>query len=489
MMNRYIKYLLLSVPAVLLTSCEGDRYDLSTMIPEEYHTVLSFADTQIKENILYEDINNSISFKVLKGGSELNTACSATLHILSNEELHEQYGNAYTAIPQSMYSVSSDLLFPPDKESGDVEITFDENQVDKLKEFYTDLPEGIKPCIAVKVVPYKGTTVFDGNDIAISTFSIRKIELMAGCSGGKMSLSGLNDLSSLPMANINAANSISISMPTNVSNQWEILCTAKYRPDLIEAYNAENGTDYETLPDGVFSLSANEINMTPGVNKAEFAMQFDKTNLTGSGLYLVPIELSTSMLSLDSELFYILAANTVSLTESNFSSPATATYDGSGLAGLCDNTSGFWHSVYKDEPGNPEVGPYYYDDTFGHYFQVRLNTPLEESFRLAYWVRADYDPTASAPSEVRLYYSNSAQPEEETETENGWKLLTTLTKDEDNLPAASGAFYLSGPIDLSETGQIMNLRFCVISSNGGLSHPGKEVGAHTAIAEFKLRGK
>ena len=83
---------------------------------------------------------------------------------------------------------------------------------------------------------------------------------------------------------------------------------------------------------------------------------------------------------------------------------------GSGLAGLCDNTSGFWHSVYKDEPGNPEVGPYYYDDTFGHYFQVRLNTPLEESFRLAYWVRADYDPTASAPSEVRLYYSNSAQP-------------------------------------------------------------------------------
>ena len=111
MMNRYIKYLLLSVPAVLLTSCEGDRYDLSTMIPEKYHTVLSFADTQIKENILYEDINNSISFKVLKGGSELNTACSATLHILSNEELHEQYGNAYTAIPQSMYSVSSDLLF------------------------------------------------------------------------------------------------------------------------------------------------------------------------------------------------------------------------------------------------------------------------------------------------------------------------------------------------------------------------------------------
>ena len=441
MMNRYIKYLLLSVPAVLLTSCEGDRYDLSTMIPEKYHTVLSFADTQIKENILYEDINNSISFKVLKGGSELNTACSATLHILSNEELHEQYGNAYTAIPQSMYSVSSDLLFPPEKESGDVEITFDENQVDKLKEFYTDLPEGIKPCIAVKVVPYKGTTVFDGNDIAISTFSIRKIELMAGCSGGKMSLSGLNDLSSLPMANINAANSISISMPTNVSNQWEILCTAKYRPDLIEAYNAENGT------------------------------------------------LSTSMLSLDSELFYILAANTVSLTESNFSSPATATYDGSGLAGLCDNTSGFWHSVYKDEPGNPEVGPYYYDDTFGHYFQVRLNTPLEESFRLAYWVRADYDPTASAPSEVRLYYSNSAQPEEETETENGWKLLTTLTKDEDNLPATSGAFYLSGPIDLSETGQIMNLRFCVISSNGGLSHPGKEVGAHTAIAEFKLWGK
>lgn len=488
-MNRYIKYLLLSVPAVLLTSCEGDRYDLSTMIPDEYHTVLSFADTQIKETVLYEDINNSVSFKVLKGGSEPNSACSATVCILDNEEVHEQYGSTYTTIPQSMYSLSSDLLFPSEKESGNVGISFDENQINKLKEFCSDLPDGIQPCIAVKIVPYKGTTVFDGNDIAISTFSIRKIELAAGFTSGKMSLSGLNDLSSLPMANMNEANSITISMPTNVSNQWDILCTAKYRPDLIEAYNTEFGTDYETLPDGVFSLSSNEMSMSPGQDKAEFAMQFDKTNLTGAGLYLIPVELSASMLSMDTGLYYILAANTVNLTESNFSSPATATYDGNGLAGLCDNSSSFWHSVYNDEPDNPDVGPYYYDETFGHYFQIRLDTPLEDSFRLAYWVRSDYDPTASAPSEIRLYYSNAELPEEETETGTGWKLLTDFTKDEDNLPASSGAFYLSGPIDLSGTGPVRHLRFCVISSNGGNSHPGKEAGAHTAIAEFKLWGK
>ena len=494
MMNRYIKFLMLSSAAALLSSCEGDRYALSTMIPDEYHTVLSFADTQVQENILYEGITNSATFKVLKGGSEPNSACSATVHILDNGELEENYGSKYAPIPQSMYSVSSDLLFPTDKTAGDITITFDSEQVIKLKEFYADLPEGIKPCIAVKVVPYKGTTVFEGSDIAISTFTVREVELSAGCSAGKMSLSGLNDLSYLPMADINKSNSISISMPTAVSNQWNIACTATYRPDLIEAYNEEYGTDYETLPEGVFSLSTNEITMVPGENKAEFAMQFDKSKLTtGAGLYLIPVRLTVNMLSLDTEELYIIASNPVNLTESSFSSPATATYDGIGLAGLCDNSSSFWHSTYKNstDDDTPKDCPYYENETFGHYFQVRLDTPLKDSFRLAYWVRSDYTPTASAPAEVMLYYSDAEQPTEEIDTDNGWKLLDGLTKDEDNLPVSSGAFYLSGPMDLSETGQIRHLRFCVTKSNEGNSRPGIDIDtkAHTAIAEFKLWGK
>ena len=501
MMNRYIKFLMLSAAAALLTSCEGDRYALSTMIPDEYHTVLSFVDTQVQENILYEGITNSTSFKVLKGGSEPNSACSATVHILDNGELEENYGNKYVPIPQSMYSISSDLLFPTDKTAGDITITFDSEQVIKLKEFYADLPEGIKPCIAVKVVPYKGTTVYEGSDIAISTFTVREIELSAGCSAGKMSLNGLNDLSDLPMADINGTSSISISMPTAVSNQWDIVCTATYSPELIETYNKKYGTDYETLPEGVFSLSANEITMVSGENKAEFEMQFDKSKLTGAGLYLIPVKLTVDKLRLDTEEFYIIASNPVSLTESNFSSPATASYDGS-LAGLCDNSYSFWHSTYRNNnnPEMPEDCPYYKNETFGHYFQVRLDTPLEDSFRLAYWVRSDYDPAVSAPAKVMLYYSDAEQPGDDIDTENGWKLLDELTKDEDGLPASSGAFYLSGPIDLSNTGQIRHLRFCVTESNGGKSHPGIDeedlgldeegaTGAHTAIAEFKLWGK
>lgn len=484
-----MKFMLLPISAALLTSCDGDRYALSTMIPEEYHTVLSFSDTQIKENILYEGITNTVSFKVLKGGSEPNSACSATVQILTNDELEENYGKTYQAIPQSMYTISSDLLFPPEKTSGEIGITFDSGQVDKLKEFYSDLPAGMKACIAVKIMPYKGTTVFDGSDIAVSTFSVKEIELAAGCTAKKMSLNGLNDFSQLPVANINEANSITISMPKNVINQWDILCKAEYRPDLIDAYNSEFGTDYETLPEGVFSMSSNEIMMEPGMESAEFSMVFDKTNLTGSGLYLIPIQMSTSMLNLDTGLFYILAANPVNLTQANLSSPCTASYDGSGLAALCDNTSAFWHSVYKDEPDNPEVGPYYFNDTFGHYFQIRLDTPLEDSFRFTYWVRSDYDPSASAPSEVKMYYSNADSPAEETGTPEGWQLLTTLTKEDDNLPDTSGNLYSSSAIDLQGIGQIRHLRFCVTSSSGGKTHPGQEVGAHTVISEFKIWGK
>lgn len=490
MMNRSItNYLLLPVFAVLLASCDGDRYDLSTMIPDKYHAVLSFADTQIKNSTLYENISNSVSFKVLKGGSEPNSACSATIHIMTNDELAENYGKSYQVIPQSMYSISSNLIFPPEQTSADITVTFDSGQVDKLKEFCSDLPVDMKPCIAIKVIPYKGATAFEGNDIAISTFSVKEIELTAGTSAKKMSLNGLNDFSQLPMADINEANSISISMPKNVSNQWDILCKAEYRPDLIEAYNTEFGTDFEVLPDGVFSLNSTEINMGPGQDKAEFVMQFNRESLTGAGLYLIPIQLSTSMLNLDTELFYILAANPVSLTKDNFSSPCTASYDGNGLAALCDNTSSFWHSMYKDEPGNPEIGPYYFNETFGHYFQIRLDTPLWDSFRFSYWIRSDYDPFSSAPSEVRIYYSDTAQPSEETGTDNGWKELAVLTKDADNLPTGYGSVYSSGPIDLDSTGEIKHLRFCVISSSGGTAYPGREAGAHTAIAEFKIWGK
>ena len=481
--------MMLTVSAAMITSCDGDRYALSNMIPEEYHTVLSFADTQIKEDVLYEGITNSVSFKVLKGGSELNTACSATVQILDNDEIAETYGKTYQAIPQSMYSISSDLLFPADKNSGDVIITFDSNQVDKLKEFCSDLPANIKPCVAVRILPFKGTTVFSGNDVSVRTFSVKEIQLKAVSSAKKMSLNGLNDFSQLPMANIGEVNSISISMPDNVDNQWDILCKAVYRPDLIDAYNSENGTDYEKLADGVFSLSSEEVTMSAGTDEAEFTMQFDKSGMTGSGLYLIPLQLSTDMLSLDNEFFYILAANPVTLTKDNFSSPCTAIYDGSGIGALCDNSSTFWHSVYKDEPGNPEVGPYYFNDTFGHYFQVSLDTPLGHSIRFTYWIRSDYDPYASAPSEIKMYYSNAEQPSEELDTEDGWKLLVSLTKDEDNLPSGYGAVYTSAPVNLDSAGQIRHLRFCVISASGGTSYPGKEVGAHTVIAEFKLWGK
>lgn len=484
---------ILTLSAAFLASCDGDRYELQTMVPEEYHRILSFAGMQLDEATLYITGNeNHIPVKVLKGGSDPSLSSYAWLEPLTNDELKD-YGTQYQIIPEGLYTIERNIEFTPDQKAKEVNVVFSGDQTVKLQKFCESLPDGVMPCIAMRLVPGEGTSVYSDKSVVIRTIEITEPYMVASCSAEIPFISGLSSYTMLPVAGLSDLPSISLTLAGNLENSWSIKCTAKYRKDLVAEYNEKNGTSYQALEEGVVTLDS-EITLAPGSGTAEFLLK-KTSEPEGAGLYLYPIEFTTDKFSIDGlnkdNILYLLLTSEVRMGEDNVSSPATADYDGIGISGLFDNTSSFWHTTYQDGEIDGQVYDYYEDEIFGHYFDIRLDTPITHAFRFDYWIRTGYDPWRSAPSKLNIYYSNAEDPG----SAEDWTLIRTLTREEDSLPYLDhGDRYSSGIFNLSDFGieQIRHIRFSATEVLSGDNYdevviPGVCPG-HICLSEFKMWG-
>lgn len=484
---------ILTLSAALLASCDGDKYELQTMVPEEYHRILSFAGMQLDEATLYiTGSENYLPVKVLKGGSDPSLSSYAWLEPLTNDELKD-YGTQYQIIPEGLYSIEGNIEFAPEQESCEVNVIFSGDQTEKLLQFSESLPDGVQPCIAMRLVPGEGTSVYSDKSVVIRTIEITEPYMVASCPAEIPFLSGLPSYTMLPTAGMSSLPVISLSLAGNLENRWDIKCTARYRKDLVDEYNKKNGTSYQALEEGVVTLDS-EITVAPGTGTAEFRLK-KASEPDGAGMYLYPIEFATDKFAIDGlskdNIIYLLLTSEVRMGEDNVTSPATADYDGIGISGLFDNTSSFWHTTYNDGEIDGQVYDYYEDETFGHYFDIRLDTPITHAFRFDYWIRTGYDPWRSAPSKLNIYYSDADVPA----SAEDWTLITTLTREEDSLPyLGQGDRYSSGIFNLAdfEIEQIRHIRFSVTEVLGGDNYnevivPGIYPG-HICLSEFKMWG-
>lgn len=486
-MKTVIKMILPLAAVAALSACND--YDLQTLATEEYHKVLSFQeaqDAQFQDVTLYdasEDV--TMTFKVLKGGSDPDAPCTMRVESMTQAEL-SVYGVDYTAVPRSFYTVDGEASFSAGEPSRDVKVIFSKDGLKKMKSYAEEVDaQGKELVLGLKIESDDATVdpdmgrLFRMIDVSNPVFTHH--------------VSGVIGLPSLTMkcpsdrADINASGpSLSFTL-TGTDNAWDSEFTVKYRPDLVDGYNAAYGTSYGTLPeDGPVSVPST-VSLPSGENTATVRFSIDSDRLDAPYQFLYPVEITNSRFAtdLENDVYYIIFQDEVALSVSDLSSPCTQDdahggIDGGGLPALLDNSNSdtsFWSSLWRQP---------YINDTWHCYIDVRFPEAMQNGLSLQYWNR-NYEPVN--PTEIEIWVTTKDSTGE-FDDPSGWVMLGSFDR-EDGLPVTGtlGSWvspaYSFSEIKALEGKPVKYLRFVIVQSNQGLCGT---AGVSTAFDELKIYG-
>ena len=136
-MNKYIFALVTSgaVIAGSLSSCGDLDGDYASIVPEQYHTILSLKESGVKEvSMSVADGNYTYELAVLKGGVDKDAVTDVMIETPTQEWVDENYnekqGTNYKVLPASMYTVTDYHLKIRQGQSGkSAFITFDAEKI------------------------------------------------------------------------------------------------------------------------------------------------------------------------------------------------------------------------------------------------------------------------------------------------------------------------------------------------------------------------
>lgn len=107
--------LLLAGSLLLLGACDESKYDLDSLVPEQYHKILYVNNSGKQEVTLYDTGESyAYTFSIFKSGSEPSLTASADIYVLTQEELDNEYSDPeavnYKLIGTDCYSIESTHL-------------------------------------------------------------------------------------------------------------------------------------------------------------------------------------------------------------------------------------------------------------------------------------------------------------------------------------------------------------------------------------------
>lgn len=494
-----------ALPVLFMTAgCSQEQYELQNMVSEDYHKVLGFKNSGILGETLYNvGIESSVDFTVLKGGSDPSAPCSFTIEELSQEDL-SVYGSTYYLLPEEYYTLStntseSDSVYVASGEPvGVFSAKFTGEQIAKMNE---NLPENGIYCLAFRINS-SDATVNSANSYVIRPISIEGLSFTLSAAD-VVTDNGLPRYDDLERGSIDGLPVFSVKVDGGLECPFDVNFNIRYRDDLVENYNSENGTFYDKLPADALGFDTDDFTIDKGTNGFSFALVNNAQTLPGAGLYLCPIEVSFTdqeyTISGGSEkvdkgtVYYVVLEDPVALSTTNLWAPFDLSgYDGQGLAGLVDGAilnKMFWHSPY-----NNDHGEYYNDGKFGHYFQIALSETLSNGFHVQWWVRDD-NPTNTSPREIEIYAAAGTPAGDTKDAYDAldWKLIYSESADTYAGTAHPwptddyNVTWISPGIDISEVRDATYIRFCVKKTAGGAT--GIDYGACTCISEFRMWGE
>ena len=422
------------------SSCEETDYQ--KLFPAEVHKILYIKNSGLEEVTLYRDGSaTEYPVTIVKAGSELTTTASVQLHVLTQKEMDEDNGYAgssykvlsakcYTMSANAIEFTSSDayktaiLKLNPAAISDEISAGSPEDvfilplrlisAADSINSEKKDLL--LKPKVVVPSVS------FDGKEEAINMHNVKDSE------------DGYAVTYVVKMDGIN--NKWNFNVPLTVGGQ-----------EMIDQYNAANGTEYKMIPDDAYQLDpASNLSFNIGKNESVGTVILQRRAMTKGDKYLIPLVLGdcdNENIKTNNTPYYLIADygfSKLAITAGMLSTNSVHPTDGGGLAALVDgDPETYYHSNYSTSVNS---------NGYGIYFDIHLNTPIQD-VRFEYIGRnTSWNPPA--PKKIDLYVSNDG---------TSWIKIAAITE---GLPQGQAASYKSDVFRAENT--FTHMRFSVTSA-------------------------
>jgi len=339
---------LLLLLGVAISACEDQRSD--GMVDPSIYIV----NEGIQDITMY---NTGLPFiyhlGVYQSGMD-NGANSVSISIFDETALaayNSENNTNFNLIPSDCYSLESKTLsVSGNTPNASFEVTFDPAKILALPEY------GVKEY----ALPFalSDVNIAINLDKSISVIVPNVIDPIVYLAKTGFNLNTLSD---------NGESSIIMELPVEMDfeNIFDLEVALAINQDLITDYNTANGTVFELLPAGSYSIDVNPLTISKGSSNGLVTVTVNRDQLV-YGSYILPLQLSTlsnynisavansclfavnyEAALLDRSEWEVIDFSTEEPKEANWGPPI----QGSAVAILDDDVATFWHSRWDNERG------------------------------------------------------------------------------------------------------------------------------------------
>jgi len=158
------------------TACDDSEYDLQSLVPEQYHSVVNIQDDTNERLRIYDTGRNmEYEFTVLRGGSDPSKSIEAEAVPMTQQEL-AKYSADYVLLPSDYYTLDGRVEMAPEMGSDKIHVAFTAEQITAIRELGAALEAPKSYCLALKLES-EGTTVFGSKDVIVRRLDVMQQQL------------------------------------------------------------------------------------------------------------------------------------------------------------------------------------------------------------------------------------------------------------------------------------------------------------------------
>ncbi|MBI9061484.1 MAG: DUF1735 domain-containing protein [Marinilabiliaceae bacterium] len=347
-----IYFSLLLLLGVAITSCEDAR--LEGMVDPTLYIVKSGEQKVTMYNVGMPYVYD---LSVYRSGMGDGSA-SVSIAIMDEAELaayNAEHNTSYKMITADCFTISSESLLIEGKTARAVAgINFDPSKILALPGFKPDTY-----ALPVKLTNSNDAIVQDKATSVIVTNVIDPIVYLGKTGEEYLTFSDVG------------SNIIKLELPVKMDyeNIFDLEVGLSVKGQLMDDYNAANGSNYELLPEDSYVINPNPISIAKGISSGVVTITVDRDKLT-YGNYMVPLQLaSVSKYSISSKINTCLFALTyeAALLDRadweviDFDSEEAVAEGSNGFARLIidDDVNTYWHSAWYGAPALEAALPYH----------------------------------------------------------------------------------------------------------------------------------
>lgn len=354
---------------VACSACSESEYELKNLVPDEYKKIMYINQSGKQELTLFDtEEDNTYSFSVYKGGSEPDQTAGVELGVMTQEAVDAAYSNVegvkYKIIDAGSYELDATRL--------------DFSTADRYKIVTVSLkPQAIKAEMesdptAVWVLPIQATSKTDSVNSSKNVVFLQIDGVIMPTMGFSTVEPEVKQYEYGKVPDI----SENIGIGLDTENRWNLTCKLAVDADYLASYNTKNGTVYQLMPEGDYTVPE-EMTLKSGITNSAINVKVSGSKFN-PGDYMLPIriaEISQFAISKTNNVYplavrvmapelsrdgWTAEANTEELTGEGNSGKASCLIDG--------DPATYWHSMWQSgtNPGMP--------------YAIILDTKKEQTF-------------------------------------------------------------------------------------------------------------